>query len=455
MRSLLVILCFSIVGRVVFAQNIEGPWNSTLEYSGTTLEFQIDISKVDTGYLVSMSVPKQSPQAFDASTVIYEDSSLFFEIAVMGVKYDGKVINEKLIEGTYYQSGREIEMNLTPGAVTLNRPQDPKKPYPYREEEIAFKNAKAEITLRGTMTLPKDDSNRYPAVILISGSGPEDRNEQIFGHKPFLVIADHLTRNGIAVLRYDERGVGESEGVYDGSTTYDLKEDVMAGIEYLRSRDDIDLDAIGIIGHSEGGVIGPMIAAEDPTIQFVVMLAGPAMKMNELMLLQKELIERKMGIDEPMIATGQKTMSEAYDIIIATEPGDTTLDSKLRAHFDQAYNGAVKEEQIDQIVQQIGNPWMATFLRIDPMDYLPNVKCPVLALNGDKDLQVPAENLAYLKDILRQNGNKKVKIITMNDVNHLFQTCETGLPGEYAQIDETFSPLALNIMSEWILKQVK
>lgn len=436
------------------AQDLVGKWKGDLDYNGMILNFEIDIQKVDTGYQVSMSVPKQSPQAFDASSVAVTDSTFNFEISMMGVSYKGTRLDAQNIDGTYYQSGMVAELDLTRGAVEIRRPQDPVEPLPYQSLEVSFENRKAQITLKGTLTKPKGEG-QFPAVILINGSGALNRNSELMGHRPFLVIADHLTRNGIAVLRFDERGVGESGGEYEGATTYDLAEDVAAGYGYLKTRSDVDVSKIGLIGHSEGGMIAPMVAANNPEISFVIMLAGPAMPISDLMLLQKALIERKMGVSEMVIENGQKINSGAFEIVKSSKEGDTTLLSKLSAYYTEAYENELSDQMMQSIMDQMSDPWMINFLKMDPEVYLKNVKCPVLAINGDKDLQVPAENLAYLRDILRENGNKNIKIATLDDHNHLFQACETGLPQEYGTLEETFSPIALDVMTKWIKKRIK
>ena len=339
------------------------------------------------------------------------------------------------------------------GLSQTQRPQEPKPPYDYEVENVIFENKIDSVKLAGTLTIPKDTQD-FATVILISGSGPQDRNSELLGHKPFLVIADYLTTNGIGVLRVDDRGTAESEGNYNETGLDGFVRDTQSALEYLSTRNDINLSKIGLIGHSLGGIIAPTVASNSQDVSFVIMLAGSGIRGDKLMLLQKAMVERQMGLPETAIQTGQKNIGGAYDIILETKTNNRdSIEAKLKPYFKTAFGGMLPENQVNAISSQLSYPWLVDFIKFDPSESLNRTKCPVLALNGSKDLQVPAdENLKAIDSILNANGNQDVTTVKIEDHNHLFQKCETGLPQEYEKIDETFSPLVLEIMADWIKK---
>lgn len=335
------------------------------------------------------------------------------------------------------------------------RPQEPKEPFDYASEDIVFENKIDSISLAGTLTYPKSGTH-FPAVILISGSGPQDRNSEILNHKPFLVIADYLTKNGIAVFRIDDRGTGKSEGLYNETSLIGFVNDTQSAFEYLQTRKEINHSKIGLIGHSLGGVIAPIIASENKDVSFIVLLAGSGIRGDQLMLLQKEIIERKMGVPEMGIAQGQQNMEGAYDIILKSNNNRAQLETKLKVYFTGVFGAMLPESQIETLSKQMSAPWLADFIKFDPQTSLSKTTCPVLALNGSNDLQVPPkENLESIEKTLKENGNKEVKVMEIENLNHLFQESETGLPNEYATIEQTFSPTVLEVMTAWIKSQTK
>jgi pimeloyl-ACP methyl ester carboxylesterase len=286
---------------------------------------------------------------------------------------------------------------------------------------------------------------------LISGSGPQDRNDELFDHKPFLVLSDYLTRQGIAVLRYDDRGVAESEGDFSAATSKDFSTDVEAAINYLRSRKEINKNKIGLIGHSEGGIIAPMVAKDSKNVNFMVLLAGTGLRGDKLMLLQKKLIEEKSGIDQISINKSQEVFKEAYDLIISSEEKDEELKSTLKQYFNEKLNNTLSDDQLTGLVETLTSKWMKYFLKYDPSTALQNTEIPVLALFGENDLQVPSEeNSRILKESLAIAENNNATILTLEDLNHLFQESKTGLPNEYSEIEQTISPKVLDIISNWI-----
>lgn len=336
-----------------------------------------------------------------------------------------------------------------------NRPQEPKQPFEYISENVVFKNNLDSISLAGTLTYPKIGSD-FPAVILISGSGPQDRNSELMNHKPFLVIADYLTKNGIAVLRVDDRGTGESEGNYNETGLNGFINDTKSAFEFLKTRKEINHSKIGLIGHSLGGIIAPIIASENTDISFIVTLAGSGIRGDKLMLLQKEKIERKMGVPEVGITQGQTNMKGAYDLILKSNDNKTELQTELKIYFTKVFGAMLPERQIQTLSEQMSIPWLTDFIKFDPQTSLSKTKCPVLALNGSNDLQVPPkENLEIIEKILKENGNEDVETKQLENLNHLFQESETGLPNEYATIEQTFSPKALEIIAKWIEKRTE
>lgn len=437
----------------VSAQKITGQWQGALLLPTGKLRVVFNISEKNQKYTATMDSPDQGVKGIPVTKITVEKPVITIEVASARIEYKG-TLEGNLIKGTFTQAGQAFPMDLTQntGMIKTNRPQEPKPPYPYTSEEIAFRNEKAGITLAGTLTLPKTGSN-FPVVVLISGSGPQNRNEELFEHKPFLVIADYLTKNGIAVLRYDDRGVAESTGNFATATTNDFAGDVSAAVEYLKKRKEVNPKKIGLIGHSEGGIIAPMVAAASKDIHFIVLLAGVGIKADQLMLLQKKLIEERYGYEQAKIQESQQVFAGAYKIITNQSVDAKLLKDKVYNYFKTASKDKFPEEQLQGLAQQLTSPWFIYFLRFDPAVYLSKVTCPVLALNGEKDLQVPPkQNLPAIKSALKNGGNNNVTIVELENLNHLFQECSTGLPNEYGTIEQTFSPKALATMKDWILQ---
>jgi dipeptidyl aminopeptidase/acylaminoacyl peptidase len=340
-----------------------------------------------------------------------------------------------------------------------NRPQDPKRPYPYDEEEVSYRNAKDNIKISGTLTLPRG-GGKYPAVLLITGSGSQDRDETIVGHRPFLVLADYLTRNGIAVLRVDDRGIGGTDRGLLTATSENFADDVQAGVAFLKQRKEIDPKLIGLIGHSEGGMIAPMVAARSNDVSFIVLLAGPGQRGEDIIYSQTELIHKAQGTPANTIAQ-YVSLSRTINGIVKTETDQKQIAQRINDEL-AAYIGTLGEPEkktfepaasaVKAIMPMYTSPWYRYFITFDPLTVLKNVKVPVLALNGELDLQVPAkENLDLIGVGLK--GNADVTLKAFPRLNHLFQTTQTGLPSEYGQIEETIAPEVLKTISEWILSR--
>ena len=343
------------------------------------------------------------------------------------------------------------------------RPQTPVEPFPYISEAFQFDNEEANITLHGTLTIPEGDGP-FPAAILISGSGPSDRDQTILDHKNFLVIADHLTRQGIAVLRYDDRGVGESKGNHYQATSMDLANDTQAAFLALAKQGKIDAAHIGLIGHSEGGMIAPIVASRVPTIDFVVLLAGPGVPIDDLMILQNRKYYQSLGLGEDELDSNEKFNRSLYSLLDTDQPISELYDTLLpmiHGYYNsipeenQNLFGPSKEVYYMSIVGTLASPWYSYFLKFNPIPYLEKTKCPVLAVNGNKDIQVIAfQNLGGIEEALSISGNEDFTIKEYSGLNHLFQKCETCTVKEYGELEETFSKKVLDDMTKWILERV-
>lgn len=454
MTKILLILITILSSFLMMGQEISGKWNGVLKVQGTQLRVSFNVTPTENGYKATMDSPDQKVTGIPIEKTTFENSILKLELPNAQISYLGTLNKDNIIEGTFTQGGQSFEMNLSKDVIQKQvyaRPQEPQKPFPYYTEEVKFENKTDHITLAGTLSLPKKEGN-FPAVILITGSGKQNRDEEILRHKPFLVLSDYLTKNGIAVLRFDDRGAGESTGDYAKASTIDFARDVQAGVDYLKTRKEINKSKIGLIGHSEGGVIAPMIAGNSKDIDFIVLLAGPGLRGDKLLLLQKEMIEKQFGVPENDIQKGQEIFKGAYEIILASTANDEKLKNNLSSYAQSKFDDKTAKSFVDQIT----NVWWYNFLRIDPAVALAKVKCPVLALNGSKDLQVPAAiNLETIKKALVKAGNKNAIIKELPGLNHLFQECKTGSPMEYDSIEQTFSPIALEEISNWLLIQTK
>jgi pimeloyl-ACP methyl ester carboxylesterase len=466
MKKSITILSIALLALAAKAQNIVGQWNGVLKVQGVQLRIVFHINKTDSGYNATMDSPDQGAKGIPVTTTSFADMKLKLTVAKAGIEYEGMLGKDNRIVGDFRQGGQSFPMDLSTQPIEKQqvvRPQTPSKPYPYYAEDLTFENKKARITLAGTLTLPKKDGI-FPAVVLITGSGAQNRDEELLGHKPFLVLADYLTKNGIAVLRFDDRGTAASTGNFKTATTLDFSTDVEAAVNYLQTRKEINKNKIGLVGHSEGGMIAPMVASKSKDIGFIVLLAGPGIDGAKLLLLQERLIGKAAGESDSNLAKASAINRGAFDLVVKS-----TDIQKLKTDLTNYLKEAVKnnpsaekpkniseDDYIKSSVNQLANPWMQYFLKYNPAPVLEKVKCPVLAIDGSKDLQVPATiNLAAIKKALEKGGNKNVTTKELPNLNHLFQECQTGSPSEYAAIEQTFSPIALQEITRWILGQTK
>jgi pimeloyl-ACP methyl ester carboxylesterase len=434
---------------------VTGKWLGTVTFGSVRLRIAFEVLPArEGGYTASMRSIDQSALPMPVSTVKLNGDSLRWELDVMRSAYEGKFTPDgNTIEGNWLQHGTSTPLVLqrVDRFPEIIRPQTPRKPYPYREEDVGYENRSAQVHIAGTLTLPQG-KGPFPAVLLIVGSGPLNRDEEVAFHKPFLVLADHLTRQGIAVLRADKRGVGQTTGEFDEATLLDLAEDVHAGVQYLKTRKEIDPQHIGLLGHSEGGVVGPILAARSSDIAFLVMLAGPGQNNGEIIIFQKLLAAQAQGADESTLATMRSWYERLY-AVVREDTDNATAEKKIRA-LHATLTAAQKEKigwpdtNLDrEIADQLGRHWRYD-LRHDPPAILRKVRCPVLALGGEKDMQVPArENLALIEEALKAGRNTRFTVREFPGLNHGFNTGHTG------QTDETMSPLVLQTISDWIIAQ--
>ena len=431
----------------------EGHWEGSIDISGTPLGILVDLSYKEGYWVGTIDIPAQSAEGLHLSDILLAAMEIQFVIdAIPGEPTFKGVLADGKISGTFTQQGQIFPFTL--GRETFNgpaRPQEPTPPYPYRQEEVSFENG--DITLAGTLTLPAGNGP-FPAVLLISGSGPQNRDEEVFGHKPFLVLSDHLTRAGISVLRVDDRGVGESTGDSDNATSEDFADDALAGVDFLLSRPRIDPERIGLIGHSEGGIVAPMVVSRSKDVSFLVMLAGPGVAGDEILVRQMELISRAAGMEEETLALVLSAQRELLDLVKADAAQDEVkarVRSLVQAQTGRDSTAAELEEAAAAQARMVMSPWFRFFIGYDPRHLLERTEVPLLALCGELDLQVdPGQNLPAIREALRRGGNPDYTVLELPGLNHLFQEAETGNLAEYYSIEETFSPAALETISNWI-----
>lgn len=452
----------------VTKKSVEGTWKGALAVGGIELRLVAHLKQNAEGTLTgTLDSPDQNAAGIKITKGQIKGNAVRIEISSIRGVFEGKLSADGTkIVGTWAQ-GAGLPLTLTKTttdaiATELERPQNPKKPYPYKEEDVTYQNKKDNTKLAGTLTIPQGDAP-FPVVILITGSGPQDRDESLLGHKPFLVLSDYLTRLGIAVLRVDDRGVGGSSGNIALSTTDDFVGDVLTSVDYLKTRKEIDPKRIGLIGHSEGGIIAPAAAARSKDVAFIVLMAGTGLPGSDILYMQSALIAKAGGAPNDAIAFNRKVMEQMFAVMKSEKDNDKAVAKmkeewkKIKADVpaDKQKEIAAADASIEPQFRQLLNPWFRYFIDYDPRTALKQVACPVLAINGEFDLQVPAkEDLAEIEAALKAGGNKDYTVVLLPKLNHLFQTTTTGSPAEYGRIKETIAPVALKTMGDWILKRV-
>jgi pimeloyl-ACP methyl ester carboxylesterase len=433
----------------------EGTWQGAFQNGNMRYRLQLHVThdeeKKLTGTLDSLD---QGANGVPMSKLSEQNGSVHFEIDLVGGIYEGTInAGRNAIAGKWSQNQDTValEFKRSDEVLELRRPQNPAKPYPYKEEEVSFKNAAGTATLAGTVTIPAG-AGPFPAALLLVGSGPQNRDEFLAGHRPYLVLADALARKGIAVLRYDKRGIGKSTGDFAGATTEDFSADADAALAYLKGRKEILREKVGVVGHSEGGLIAPILAARG-AVAWIVLLATPAQNGEQTMLAQSEAIAKAAGMPIAQVAQSLDFDRKAY-AMVREERDPAVLEKKLDAMVISS--GMAESAAPATVLAQIhmlSSPWFRYFLDYDPLPTLKRVKCPVMALDGSKDLQVPAaENLPLIRTALEEAGNKEISVKEMPDLNHLLQHAESGTPAEYGAIEETISPEVLQLISDWATK---
>lgn len=456
------VLCCSILlfTEITGAQELSGSWKGELNIQGQKLPLIFNFKTSDNGEISgTIDSPLQGAKDIKISSITLTDNLITVNSKVIMATYKGEVdFSANSIKGTFYQAGMELPLVLKKSDKDegIKRPQMPKEPFGYIIEEVMFENFdNAEVKLAGTLTIPKG-TGPFPVAVMVTGSGPQDRDETLVGHKPFWVIADHLTKKGIAVLRYDDRGFGKSKGNFTEATTVDFAYDAISAVSFLKK--DSRFSEIGIIGHSEGGLVAPMAATQSDDINFIVMLAGLGISGREILIRQVKLITAAEGGSEEKVKLRGKQQEKLLDLAVAEKPDSVKKKeiSKLlkeMMNFDSMSEEVKNNAEMSIFAQanQLIGPWFQFFITFDPYETLTEVECPVLAINGSKDVQVPAEiNLKMIKQALDEGGNNKYKIVKLEGLNHLFQNCKTGAVSEYALIEETFDPSTLDLITNWI-----
>lgn len=463
MNKTVLSLLFLFVVISLFSQDITGSWRGSLEVQGNKLRVVFHIKMNDTILTTKMDSPDQGAFGLPTTRTSFKEHKLEIVATGLGLYYNGTLENDT-IKGFLHQGGLPFPLLLIhEEAPQFNRPQTPAAPLPYLSEEITFITDKKENrALAATLTLP-DSTGLFPAVVLIAGSGPNDRDETLFGHKPFFVISDVLTRGGFAVLRYDKRGVGGSTGDYSKATIQHFAEDAHAAVEYLRQRREIDRSYIGLLGHSEGGIIAPMVAATDKEIGFIVMMAGPGTRGIEVVMDQNDHSMRRQGMEPETIDKLQQINRALFESLLewdGSENDRTALRDKLSSSWEQlpllTRLKLEKEPFLRSQFNAMITPGYRSFLALDPVQFIEKVTCPVLAINGENDTQVPAmKNLAAIKKALERGVNNRGKTKSYPGLNHLFQESITGEMNEYATTAQTISPEVLSDILNWMKEQVE
>lgn len=464
--AVLLLLCFPkiSVAESNEVHDISGSWQGALSISGQSLPL---IFHINHDLTATMDSPAQGANHIPIKSVTIEGQEVIITVEVAQATFVGKLDSKNnSIEGHWNQGPNKLPLLLKKAKKELrseiNRPQHPSPPFQYLVEEVTFQNHEQNIELAGTLTLPSS-TGEFPAVVLITGSGPQDRDQTFMGHKTFLVIADYLTRQGIAVLRFDDRGVGLSSGDFTTATSADFAQDVSAAVDFLAFHNNISEGNIGLIGHSEGGLIAPITANENPNVSFITLLAGPGQTGNDISIWQIKTILHANGLSL-QAATAGSEITRALNRTVMNNANKDTLASELLSTYDmkwQALPDAIKSE-IKAIgggdlpnarIEVLSTNWTKYFLKHNPKTYLENLDIPVLAIHGDKDTQMDMDlNLSKIGHALQKQAHPLSKIEKISGVNHLFQRADSGLMSEYSQIEETMSPAVLQMLSAWVLE---
>ncbi|MBI2301211.1 MAG: alpha/beta hydrolase [Armatimonadetes bacterium] len=458
MRWVVAVLVSLLAAAGQAAPDVNGNWEGKLSVQGMELRIVLVFETLDGKLRCTLFSPDQTEQAVPVSVTTVEGSKVHLEVKSIAATFDGEVAEDgKTLKGSLQQLGANMPLELAKvGKLSEpNRPQTPKPPFPYRSEEATYRNEAADVTFGGTLTIPPG-GGPHPAVVMISGSGSQDRDETLFAHKPFWVIADHLSRHGIAVLRVDDRGVGKStRGKTPNVTTEDYLGDVLAALAYLKTRPEIDKARLGLIGHSEGGLVAPMVAAKSADVVAIVLLAAPGLSGETVMRAQRHDIGLASGLTPVQVQNSDALFVQIMQQL-KDEPDNAKVTQKAKelvaaARANGTLTDKVTDEEMDTQMAILTSAWFRFFSFYDPAPALRKVACSVLALTGEKDLQVRAkENLPAIEQALKDGRNADYTLQALPGLNHLFQHCKTGSPSEYGQIEETFAPEALQLIGDWL-----
>lgn len=461
MKRNMIFLYLIFTSLIGISQSITGKWNGKISSN----QFIFTIENNGDDIITTIDIPSLRIAGIKPQSTSFNGSQLIIDGSNVGLYYEGE-LNLKTNEftGTLTEGVNSFPLILKKGDINAKekktRPQEPVQPYPYNEEYVTFKNEQDSITLAGTLTLPKGKS-KHPVVVLISGSGPQDRDQTFSGHKTFWVLADYLTRQGIAVLRYDDRGYGKSTGNFATATTKDFSTDVVSAVNYLKTRKDIDVQNIGLVGHSEGGIVAPLAVNQTEGISFVVLLASTGIPGSELSVMQS-IVQRQFPV--PDEAAYEQAIRKA--IAIASSDRDmSSIKLDLKSHYYETIVPILNpligsEEKVSEIITNLvevrTTPWIRYFYNYNPADEIKKMNIPVLYLIGSNDKQVdPKVNKKGIKEALSKAKTNDYKIVELEKLNHLFQESETGSMEEYSRIDQTFSPIALQELSTWVLNHLQ
>ena len=462
MNRVLSIISLFLFTTCLYSQEISGSWTGNINIQGTNLRIVFNITNANTFYESTMDSPNQGAYGIPTTSTEYSEGKLYITAKALAIHYQGELKNDTII-GTFKQGTMSIPLNLTRSVETnLSRPQTPQEPFPYYSEQFALPSKESNHTITGTFTKPFGDGV-FPAIVLIAGSGPNDRDETIFDHKPFLVISDHLSKNGFAVFRYDKRGVGGSTGNFKQATINDFAQDASLVVEFLKQRKDIDDTKIGLLGHSEGGLVASMVASNNKDISFVILMASPGIKGIEIVLDQNKFSMLQQRFEPDVIREVQIVNEEIFKSLINwndSENEKIVLQQKLSDLWElfPTYIKAnvEKDSYLNSQFNAMITPGYRSFLSSNPSLLIEDVDCPVLAINGKLDTQVAAEkNLNSISETLRNGGNKTFETKVYSNLNHLFQESATGLIDEYANIEQTISPEVLSDITTWLKKQIE
>lgn len=455
------VLILSLLPSSLVAQDIAGAWNGILDVQGTQLRLVFHIEETDSGYVTTLDSPDQGGSGIPIARTTFTPPSLQLALPNISVVYEGTVAGDA-IRGTWTQGLTTYALVLTREDARpklRRRPQEPEPPYPYRADEVFIRNVEADVTLAGTITIPAG-VGPHPAVMLISGSGPQNRNEEVFGHKPFLVLADHLTRRGIVVLRYDDRGIGESTGSFETATSEDFARDAAAAARYLAAHPEVDARNIGLVGHSEGALVAGIVAARFADVAHLVLLAGIGVPGSAVSLMQSKTLRPFEVSNEEAFERFMRTAIR----IASSATGLAAGTAELTRHYETIRpvlesmlpDGVAVDDFIAQQVAGMMRPWSRYFLSYEPATDLERIDVPVLSLNGSTDVQVPARiNQQGIREAFQAGGNRHYVIRELPGLNHMFQETESGAMADYSRIEQTFSPVAMNEIATWILDEAK